>query len=115
MLVNVVSGHHVMRPGVSDWAQKRLSYMPYYNWNAGKMAPSGNLRGMVLQPQGALQEAQSGKAQADQAAKEVTLKLGEVQQQHAEEIDTLQRQMGVPPPPPHPPPSQPTPRYRYPL
>ena len=44
---------------------------------------------------GSLEEAQAGKTQADTAAQEVTVKLGEVQQQHAEEIDTLQRQMRV--------------------
>ncbi len=60
--------------------------------------------------QGALEEAQTGKAEADKAAEEVTLKMGDIQQQHAEEIDHLQRQMRVRTPPPlSPPPKIPSP------
>ena len=41
------------------------------------------------------QELQAEKEESDRAAEEMAQRLGDVQQQHAEEIDQLQRQMRV--------------------
>ena len=44
-----------------------------------------------------MQEMQEQKEESDRAAEEMAQRLGEVQEQHAKEIDQLQRQMRVSP------------------